>query len=154
MPPGLIARIENSSQQRGSPRKLAALDECLTFPVTREDSPKDRVESRCDIGHGRHTSIGDCDITRQQRDRTHGMVQDPAKCEPRIGSFCVFETDQSLFFGLIRITLQTEHACQSRSGEHALIVVKQDFVPPARRWNVVFNYAFEAIPRPVWFAVK
>src|SRR6516162_331080 len=107
MPASLIARIENSSQQRGPPRELATLDEHLTFPVTREDSPKSRVKSRCNIAHGCHTAIGDCDITRQQGDRTHGMVQDPAKCESGIGSFCFFETDQSLLLGLIRITLHT-----------------------------------------------
>jgi len=37
---------------------------------------------------------------------------------------------------------------QSRAGEHALVVLKQDFVPPARRRYVVFNHPFEAIPRP------
>jgi hypothetical protein len=71
----------------GPPRELATLDKRLSFPVTREDSPKARIKSRCNIAHGRHTPIGDGDITRQQRDRTYSMVQHPAKCEPGIGGF-------------------------------------------------------------------
>jgi len=69
------------------------------------------------------------------------MVQDPAKCEPGIGGFCFFQTHPGLLFGLIRITLYAKHTCQSRSGDHALVVLKQDFVPPACRWNIVFNAA-------------
>ena len=154
MPAGLIAGIEHSAQQRGSPRELAALDHRLSFPVTRKDSPKSRVEPHCDIAHRRHTLIGAGDIARQQGDRTHGMVQDPAKREPGIGGLCLFETYPGLLFGLIHMTLQTKHTCQSRPGEHALVVLKQDFVPPVRRRNVVFNHAFEAIPRPAQFTIE
>src|SRR5690348_3563375 len=102
MPASLIACIEHRSQQGGSPHELATFDERLTVPVTPEDSPKSRVKSRCGIDQGRHTAICDGDITRQQRDRTNGMVQDPAKCESGIGGFCFFQTYASLLFGLIR----------------------------------------------------
>ena len=77
------------------------------------------------------------------------MVQDPAKGESGIDGFCFFQTYPGLLFSLIRITLHTKRTCQSRSGQHALVVLKQDFVPSARRRNVMFNYAFEAIPRLV-----
>src|SRR5262249_28331015 len=101
MPASLIACIKHCSQQGGSSRELATLDERLALPVTPEDSQKSCVKFRCDIGHGLHTPIGDGDITCQQRDRTHGMVQDPAKCEPRICGFCFFQTYSGLLFGLI-----------------------------------------------------
>ena len=82
------------------------------------------------------------------------MVQDPAKCEPGIGGFRFFETYQGLLFGLIRITLQAKDTCQSRSSEYALVPVKQDFVPTVRRWNVVLDHVFEAIPRPTRFTIE
>ena len=82
------------------------------------------------------------------------MVQDPAKCEPGIGGFGFFETYQGLLFGLIGITLQAKDSCQSRSSERALVPVKQNFVPPIRRRNVVFNHVFEAIPRSTRFTIE
>jgi hypothetical protein len=99
----------------GPPRELATLDKRLSFPVTREDSPKARIKSRCNIAHGRHTPIGDGDITRQQRDRTYSMVQHPAKCEPGIGGFRFFQT-----YGLSGITLQTRPRCCEECSIHAI----------------------------------
>ena len=81
-------------------------------------------------------------------------MQDPAKREARVRRFCLFETHPGLLFGLIYITLPTKHMCQSRSREHPLIIVKQNPVPPARRWNILFNHAFETIPGLAEFTVE
>jgi hypothetical protein len=72
------------------------------------------------------------------------MVQDPAQRKPGICGFRLLETYPGLFGSLLYITLQTKHTCQARSGERALVVVKQDFVPPICRRDIVFNHAFEA----------
>ena len=130
MPARLVACIQHCSQQRASSRELATLDQRLAFPVIREDFPKSCIKSRCNIVHGRHTPIGGSEITRQQRDRTYGMMQHPAKCEPGIGGFRFFQTYPGLFFGLIGITLQAKDTCQSRSGEHALVVLNKILCRP------------------------
>ena len=67
MPASLIACVKHCSQQGGSSREIATLDERLAFPVTPEDSPKSRVKSRCDILHGRHTPIGDGEIVAKKQ---------------------------------------------------------------------------------------